>query len=1029
MSDFPFTIHGDGMQKHFQVTRERLKKFASKEQLGAKIYTERVPVKLSVFSAPGRISYSEALQGTYRSTAIGERFGPAWSTHWFKIEIDIPQEWHNQEVHLLWDSASEGCIYRDGQPVQGLTGSSNGFSMDILRGEYILTKNAVGGEKIELYIESAVNGLFGVPENEPRLLQMGLLKQAEIAVFNRAAWDLLWDYLILADMAVHLPINTPRGGQALFAANAMVNVTNLEDPSTWPAARAIAANFFSDQNGGGQHNVSAVGHAHIDTAWLWPLAETRRKCVRTFSTALQYMDEYPDYKFACSQAQQYEWMKESHPGLYERIKQKIQTGQFIPAGGTWVEPDCNIPSGESLVRQFLFGQRYFRQEFGITCNEFWEPDVFGYSAALPQIMRKAGIDRFLTIKLSWSQFNKLSSHTFWWEGLDGSRVLTHFPPLDTYNGVATVEEVLYNVSNFKDHERSKESYMLFGYGDGGGGPTIDMLEQIKRMADVDGLPRVAMRSPEEFFTRLEADIKELTTWVGELYLEMHRGTYTTQARNKNYNRRSEFLLHDTEFLSAIAHTCCGLEYPTEELNRIWKLVLTNQFHDIIPGSSINEVYQDSTAHYEDVLATASHLRQKAVDALLGSQNGENICAINTNSAGRVEVVDLPSGTPTMQISAQGKSLGIISAPACGYTVVSPSSLPYGDASVTESSHSFILENENIRAVFKRDGRLTSLFDKRARRECIAPEDSGNTFIIYDDVPNNWDAWDIEIFHLEKYEPVAGAVAARVTEFGPLRASIEFEYEVGQSSTLKQTISLNAACARLDFACKAEWFEKQKLLKVEFPFNLRASNATYEIQFGHIQRPTHFNTSWDMARFEVPAHKWADLSEPDFGVALLNDNKYGYSTHGNRMRLSLLRAPTTPDPTADRGLQAFRFALLPHAGSFLQAGVIAESYHFNNPLQIYPSSETPHQTSFFEVDHPAAVIDTIKKAEDSNDIIVRLYESFGTRRKVRLSSSLPVQSAVRCNLLEDDEASEHWSNGGIELHLKPFEIVTLKLRIT
>jgi alpha-mannosidase len=336
MSDFPFTIHGDGMQKHFQVTRERLKKFASKEQLGAKIYTERVPVKLSVFSAPGRISYSEALQGDYRSTAIGERFGPAWSTHWFKVEIDIPQEWHNREVHLLWDSASEGCIYRDGQPVQGLTGSSNGFSMDILRGEYILTKNAVGGEKIELYIESAVNGLFGVPENEPRLLQMGLLKQAEIAVFNRAAWDLLWDYLILADMAVHLPINTPRGGQALFAANAMVNVTNLEDPSTWPAARAIAANFFSDRNGGGQHNVSAVGHAHIDTAWLWPLAETRRKCVRTFSTALQYMDEYPDYKFACSQAQQYEWMKESHPVYTSASSKKYRLGSlFRQVGPGW----------------------------------------------------------------------------------------------------------------------------------------------------------------------------------------------------------------------------------------------------------------------------------------------------------------------------------------------------------------------------------------------------------------------------------------------------------------------------------------------------------------------------------------------------------------------------------------------------------------------------------------------------------------------------------------------------------------------
>jgi alpha-mannosidase len=1016
------------MQKHFQITRERLQKFASKDQLGSRIYTSFFPVNLSVYSAPGRISYAHAMQGEYRPAGIGEMFGPPWSTHWYKIEIEIPPEWHDQEVHLLWDSCSEGCIWREGQPVQGLTGSSNGFIMDLLRGEYILTKKAVGGEKIELFIESAVNGLFGVPENDPRLLQLGLLKQAEIAVFDRAAWDLLWDFRIVADMATHLAPNTPRGGQALSIANTMVNMIKLDDPSTWPAARSTAALFLSDHNGSGQHNLSAVGHAHIDTAWLWPLAETRRKCVRTFSTALEYMDQYPEYKFACSQAQQYEWMKESHPGLYARIQQKVQEGQFIPAGGTWVEPDCNIPSGESLVRQFLFGQRFFSQEFGSICREFWEPDVFGYSAALPQIIRQSGIERFLTIKLSWSQFNKLSSNTFWWEGLDGSRVLTHFPPLDTYNAVANVEEVLFNVSNFKDHERSKESYMLFGYGDGGGGPTTDMLEQIKRMRDVDGLPRVEMRSPRDFFTRLEEDAKDLTVWVGELYLELHRGTYTTQARNKAYNRRAEFLLHDVEFLAAIASTCCGHLYPAEELNRIWKLVLTNQFHDIIPGSSINQVYQDSTADYEDVLSTAQQLRQHAVTALLGSQDGEHVCAINTTGAERVEVVELPTGSSSHQTAVDGKPLGIISAPAYGYAVVSPADLPYGLVDVVESSHSVILENEYIRAVFKRDGRLASLFDKRARREAIVPGDYGNVFILYDDVPNNWDAWDVDIFHLEKYDPIAGAVSCRVLETGPLRVSIEFEYEFGQSSTLKQTVCLTAPSPRLDFDCKVEWFEKHKFLKVEFPLNLRATNATYEIQFGHVQRSTHSNTSWDMARFEVPAHKWADLSEPDFGVALLNDNKYGYSTQSNRMRLSLLRAPTNPDPTADIGRHAFRFALYPHPGSFLQSGVIAEGYQFNNPMQILASSEIPHQTSFFKVDHPAAMIDTVKKAEDSNQVVVRLYESFGTHRKVRLSSSLPVRSAARCNLLEEEDLPVKWVEGSVELDLKPFELVTLKLNI-
>jgi len=1015
------------MQKHFQLTRERLQKFASKEQLGGLLYTDQMPVQISVFSAPDRITYAEAVQGEFRPASIGERFGPNWSTHWFKVNITIPNQWKDCEVHLLWDLAAEGCIWKDGQPVQGLTGSSNGFSFEVLRGEYFLTKQAAGGEQIELFIEAAINGLFGLADTDRRLSELGLLKQAEIAVFNRAAWDLLWDFRIVADMACHLPLNTPRGGQALAAANTMVNLIKLDDPATWPAARAVAARFFADRNGGGQHNLSAIGHAHIDTAWLWPLAETRRKCVRTFSSALLYMDEYPQYKFACSQAQQYEWMKETYPDLYARMAQKIKSGQFIPAGGTWVEPDCNIPSGESLVRQFLFGQRFFRREFGITCREFWEPDVFGYSAALPQIIRQAGMERFLTIKLSWSQFNKLSSHTFWWEGLDGSRVLTHFPPLDNYNATATVEEVLLNVSNYKDHERSKESYFLFGYGDGGGGPTLAMLEQLQRMQDVDGLPRVAMRSPEEFFARLEQDAHDLTVWVGELYLELHRGTYTTQARNKNYNRRAEYALHDAEFLAAVAHARHGHPYPTDEINRIWKLVLTNQFHDIIPGSSINEVYQDSTAHYEEVLDTARRLRADAIAALFAHPSGSNICAVNTASAPRIEVVELPQGSSAEQVSADGKPLGILSVPGYGCAVVSSTVSSPVKVSVEESSSSFLLENEKVRVEFNRDGHLISLFDKRSGRESIAPGEYGNAFVLYDDNPNNWDAWDVDVFHLEKYDEVPGAVSAQVIETGPLRAAVQFHYKVGKASIIRQTISLTAISPRLDFSCEVEWHEKRRFLKVEFPLNVRAANATYEIQFGHIQRPTHFNTSWDLARFEVPAHKWADLSEPDFGVALLNDNKYGYSTYGSRMRLSLLRSPVSPDPEADMGRHAFRFALLPHAGSFLQAGVIAEGVHFNNPLQVFSTSAAPFQESFFAVDHPAAVIDTVKKAEDSDEIVLRLYESFGSQRMVRLSSSLPFQSARRCNLLEDDGDPVPWTDSGAELHLRPFELVTLKLK--
>lgn len=1022
------------MQKHAELTLQRLQLFATQRGLSGLLYPESAPVGLSVFHAPGRISYPEAMQGAYEPTQVGTQFGPFWSTHWFRVEIEIPTRWSGREVHFLWDSSSEAEVWMDGHPMQGLTGSASMVNPGPIRREYILTRSAAGGESLVLTIEMAVNNLFGLGSTgDPvQLAMVGLLRQAEIACFDREAWDLLWDFKVIADIAKELGPNTPRGGQALHTANAMINCIQLNDRTTWTAAHKLAANFYKARNGGGQLNLSAIGHAHIDTAWLWPLAETRRKCIRTFSTAVTNMDEYPSYRFAASQAQQYEWVKEMRPDLYERIKEKVKTGQFIPAGGSWVEPDCNLPSGEALVRQFLYGQRFFRREFGVTCEEFWEPDVFGYSAALPQILRQVGMRYFLTIKLSWNQFNKLSSHTFWWEGLDGSRVLTHFPPADTYNSEANVKEVLYSLKNYKDHDRSREAYLLFGYGDGGGGPTREMIEQIDRMTDVDGLPRVEMRTPNEFFHRLEADADELLTWSGELYFELHRGTYTTQANNKRYNRQSEFLLHDTELVAALANTLSGADYPSAELDRLWKLVLTSQFHDIIPGSSIAEVYADSNAHYQEVLGSAAGLRNQAMSALMGAPSaaGPAVCAFNTLGFARREVVTLPAELPALQETSSGERLGVVSAPACGYVITAQPEPVTDTVQVNDSLNTITLENAQVRAVLGRDGSLISLFDKRTGREGILPGGTGNRFVLFEDEPNNWDAWDVDVFHLEKPAYLPGAVSADVLERGPLRAAVAFEWQISPNSTIKQVISLSAISPRLDFANEVEWHERHQFLKVEFALNLRAAQATYETQFGHLQRPTHFNTSWDMARFEVVAHKWADVSEPDFGVALLNDCKYGHAVHGNLLRLSLLRSSTAPDPDADQGHHIFRYALLPHAGGPQLSGVIEEGYRFNVPLLLFPTAAAPQERSFFQIDHPSVIIETVKKAEDSRDLIVRMYEARGTHAAARLSSSLPVRSAVVCNLLEDDEpaGSAAWKNDGVMLAFRPFEIKTLKLTL-
>jgi alpha-mannosidase len=1005
------------MQRHPDITRKRLDRFA--EYLKTLLYSQQQPIELHAYATPERIPYQQALEATYNLVKVWERLGPAWSTHWFKMDITVPDAWRGQEVHLLWDSSSEACVWRDGQPVQGLSGTAR-YEYSPYHESYELARSARGGERIPLYLEVAINTPFGIPPDTSPATEIGTLRRAEIAVFHHDVWDLLWDFITIADMAKFLPADSPRGGKALAVANQMVNTYRPESPETLEQARAIAAEFLNKHNGDGQHVIYAMGHAHIDTAWLWPLAETKRKCVRTFSTALTLMERYPEYKFVCSQAQQYAWMKDLYPDLYARISEKVKEGRFIPVGGAWVEPDCNIPSGESLVRQFLYGQRFFMQEFGIQSREFWLPDTFGYPAALPQIMRGAGIEYFLTQKLSWNQFNKPASSTFLWQGLDGSRVLTHFPPADTYNGLANVQEMVRTVKNFKDHDRSDASLYLFGYGDGGGGPSEAMLERLERMRDVDGLPRVQMDTPTAFFDRVAQNGDNLTVWVGELYFELHRGTYTTQARNKHDNRKSELLLRDVEFLSTLL-----LDYPQSTLERVWKLLLLNQFHDILPGSSINEVYRDSAVDYDDILKTAEGLRQRALDGLFPAEDTPYVSVVNTLSQARREVVELPFEAETQQQGANGQALAVVSAPSMGYQTQIPQGNVDSPVIFTEVGETFVLENAYLRAVLSIDGHLLSLFDKQLGREALGAQ--GNHFVLFDDRPNAWDAWDVDVFHLEKRKEVQGAVRAEVLEQGPLRAMIRFEYQLSSASSLMQTVSLTCTSEYVEFDTTVDWHEQRQFLKVEFPLSVHSSQATYETQYGLVQRPTHFNTSWDIARFEVCAHRWGALTEYGFGVALLNDSKYGYGAYNNTLRLSLLRASSYPDPAADQGEHHFRYALYPFNGMVEHA--VAAGLRFNVPLLARQTGTTEAEESYFAVEPATVIVDTVKKAEDSDALIVRLYESCGGRAQVTLRSPLNVQSVTRCNLLEEDEENLEWQGGTVQFEITPFKVVTLKLVVS
>ncbi|XHR30577.1 MAG: alpha-mannosidase [Chthoniobacteraceae bacterium] len=997
------------MLKHPDLTKGRLARFV--RELKELLYVQSAPIEdLSVFAAPGRISYSEAIEGTFCPAKEGMRFGPGWSTHWFQITYEIPEEWCGREVFLHFNSTSEGCVWKNGVPQQGLTNFN--FGPQDIRSYYRITSKAQGRERGVLYVESAINGMFGLDTGNGiyHMQEMGTLQHASLALRDEMTWGLLWDFTILKEMAEAMPVDAPHQGAALAAANEIVNAVDLDDRTTFAEGRALAAKFLAAKNGERNHRISAIGHAHIDTAWLWPMAETKRKCYRTFASAVEMMDYYPEFKFACSQAQQLTWIKAEQPGLWSKIQAKAKNGQFIPVGGTWIEPDCNVPSGESFVRQFLLGQRFFKEEFGAYCKEFWNPDVFGYSGALPQILRGAGIEFFLTQKLSWNQFNRPTNSTFLWEGIDGSRVLTHFPPSDTYNASVTVEEVLRHYRNFKENDRSTESMMLFGFGDGGGGPTEEMLERLRRIQNVAGLPEVTIRPPHEFFSRCKAELKDPIVWSGELYLELHRGTYTTQANNKRDNRRCEELLHDVEFLWAISEG----QVPKDEITSLWKTVCVNQFHDILPGSSINEVYRDSDKDYASVLSLANDLRERAEALVLPKKGGENVLAINTLSWPRREVA-----------SVNGK-LTLVAAPAYGYAVTAPQMKPETTVSVEESAHGFVLENGLVRAKLDLQGRLTSFFDKRHQRETIEEGAAGNQYVLFEDKPQSWDAWDVDIFHLEKRKMVGETVSAKVLEKSPLRGTIEVTLNISPRASLIQRISLNAESCRLNFTVEVDWHEKEKFLKVEFPLALRSDHATYEIQFGHVSRPTHFNTSWDIARFEVCAHKWADLSEAHYGVAVLNDSKYGYACHGNVLRLSLLRSPQFPDPEADMGHHHFCYALFPHVGGPQQGEVVAEAAAFNQPLRVFSTDAALVEKSIFSIDAPGVVLDTIKQAEDSEDIILRLYEADGAHQSATLTTSLEIQNVTRVNLLEEGNLPVPSSDGQISLKLKPFELVTLRL---
>ncbi|MFC1959527.1 alpha-mannosidase [Chloroflexota bacterium] len=815
-------------------------------------------------------------------------------------------------------------------------------------------------------------------------------------------------------------------------------------------------------------DVVAVGHAHIDVAWLWTLAQTRHKASRTFSTVLRLMELYPDYHFSQSQPQLYQYIQEDHPDIFEQIKQRVDEGRWEIMGGSWVEPDMNESGAESLARQFLLGRNYFRKHFGAGKDTpvFWLPDTFGYPWALPQLIRRSGLDYFITHKMSWNQFNRMPMQSFWWQGIDGTKVLTHFmttpspdgesfnlPHSTTYNGDLSPREILGTWQTFQQKEAQSELMTAFGYGDGGGGPTREMLDSGRELAHHPGMPRVRQGTVREFMGNMDEISDKLPTWNGELYLEYHRGTYTSQARTKRNNRKSEFLLHDAEFLATLASLTGDYIYPQETINGGWELVCLNQFHDILPGSSITPVYEDAERDYARVRELGGEAQASALEALSQQLPAEAAYLVaNPTSFGGGQIgllsAELPTGQ-TLTDLASGAAL-TTQAVADGTLVAVPEIAPYsvmalGMAEATSTASALtvsadangaLLENDTLRVEFDAIGDITRIYDKQVGREVLPAGEKANVFQSFEDRPLNFDAWDIDIFFDDKMWEADPAESITVLDEGPLRAGLEIKRNL-RSSTIVQQVYLYQDGQQLDFVTDVDWHETHIMLKVAFPVDVLSPVATYDIQWGNIERPTHHNTLWDAARFEVCGYKWADLSESDYGVSLLNDCKYGYDVLGNVLRLTLLKSATAPDPVADQGEHKMTYSLFPHSGDWRtdragRHGTVPAGYKLNDPLIIHPVAGKGDKVSGFAslaaVDAANVIIETVKQAEDGNGVIVRLYENERSRKTVTLQTGFPVAEAHLCNLLEENEEALTVGEGGqaVGFAITPYQIVTVRL---
>ncbi|MBQ1366887.1 MAG: alpha-mannosidase [Firmicutes bacterium] len=962
---------------------------------------------------------------------------------WIEKKVKMPEKREGYEVVGLFDFGKtdggygrgfESLLYVDGIRYQGVDTYHNDVVFEQMAGQDV---------RLTFLLWTGLEG------GGPHRISTHVYRQAQLGYLHKAADEM---YYFTRAIAGSLPLMSEEDPiryeleHALDKALARINWDQDKYLSTVGEALDVLMTELDRIEKTTDITAYAVGHSHIDVAWLWRLKHTREKVQRTFASVLRFMEEFDEFVFMHSSPQVYKDLKKDAPEMFERVRQRVLEGRFEADGGMWLEADCNITSGESLARQFEHGIRFFRDEFGKPSQYLWLPDVFGYSWALPQILKLCNIKTFATTKISWNQFNSMPNDIFKWRGLDGSEILTYFIDIpgsereisqrfSTYNGNITPAGIIGGWKKQRNKEITRKYLISYGRGDGGGGVDHDMLKMRRVMDRIPGIPHVKSASAGEFFDRLHEDVKayedkpirEVPVWDGELYLEYHRGTYTSQGHNKRYNRKSEFALSEAEWLSSLAYIL-GAPYDGKTLYDSWETVLELQFHDIIPGSSIREVYEDSDKMYEKVLADTGKVEKAALSHLIKPVE-DTYTAYHFGSYDRKDLTFVPVQDDCSFESMDGKSLPsqktndgyLVEIPVKALSLTSFRSKP--SAAEDPADIPFIFSDHTIETphylLHLNDQHfLDKVYDKDEDREVLAG--LGNALEVFEDKPINYDNWDIDLFYTQKKEYAVPVGDVILKETGPLRMVLGLSFRYNQS-VIDQDMILYADSRRIDFVTHVDWHEDHRLLKTAFETTVRSTKATYDIQYGHVERPTHYNNSWDMARFEVVGHKWGDISEQNYGVAILNDCKYGYNAKDQTIKLSLLKSGKHPDTEADMGEHDFTYSLLPHAHGPVEGGVIEESEIVNLPLKTVCGQSVLDEKDLFRIEGEGVHIDAVKKAEDQDALILRLHEYRGGTHKIRISSSFPIKSYQEANLLEE-AIGPSVSENTIFRTVHPFEIV-------